>query len=114
MMNILAKKRKWWSFYSSIHPKIPGDIPFIIGPYFVTSLWILKMTYGRYPLYFITNTIVHFLFSFPGMKLLKRLGIVSLVRISPIQGVLLQEIRSLLLYGSQFVKEKIKPFKVFH
>jgi hypothetical protein len=111
--NIIAKKRNWWVFYSSIHPKISGDIPFIIGPYFISSLWILKMTFGRYPLYFITNIIVHFLFAFPGMKLLKRLGIVSYVRISPSQLVAILEFRALLLYGSQLLIKKINPLKKF-
>jgi hypothetical protein len=113
-MNILAKKRKWWIFHSRIHPKIPGDIAFIIGPYLFSSLWILKLSYGRYPLYSIINTITHFLFSFPGMNFLKRLGIVSLERMSPIKLVLLMEFRAFLLYGFQFLMEKIKPFKVFN
>jgi len=112
LMNISAKKRKWWVFYSSVHPKVPGDIPFIIGPFFILSLWILKMTFGKFPLYVVTNTITHFLFAFPGLKFLKRLGIVSLVRLSPIQFVLILELRAFLLYGSQFAIEKMKQNKV--
>jgi hypothetical protein len=111
--NKLAKKRKWWWFYSSIHPKIDGDIPFILGPYFLTSLWILKLFYGKLKLFFITNTILHFLFAFLGMKLLKRLGIVSLVRMKPIQLTLLLTVRGILLYGFQFAIENIKKNNTF-
>jgi hypothetical protein len=111
--NITAKKRNWWEFYNSIHPKIPGDIPFILGPYLILSIWILKLTYGKLTLFMITNAIGHILFAFPGMKLLKRLGIVSLVQMKPIQLTLLLTIRGFLLYGFQFVIENIKQNNTF-
>jgi hypothetical protein len=111
--NITAKKRNWWKFYNSIHPKISGDIPFILGPYLILSIWILKLTYGKLTLFMITNAIVHILFAFPGMKLLKRLGIVSLVQMKPIQLTLLLTIRGFLLYGFQFVIENIKRNNTF-
>jgi hypothetical protein len=38
--------------------------------------------------------------------MLKRFGIVSLVRINPFQYVLILLTRSLLLYGFQYIKEK--------
>ncbi|EKN70382.1 hypothetical protein BABA_05721 [Neobacillus bataviensis LMG 21833] len=106
--NISAKKRNWWKFYTSIHPNISGDIPFILGPYLLFSLGILKLTYGKLTLFMITNAIVHILFAFPGMKLLKRLGIVSLVQMKPIQLTFLLTIRGFLLYGFQFAIENIK------
>jgi hypothetical protein len=111
--NITAKKRNWWKFYNSIHPKISGDIPFILGPYLILSIWILKLTYGKLTLFMITNAIVLILFAFSGMKLLKRLGIVSLVQMKPIQLTLLLTIRGFLLYGFQFVIENIKRNNTF-
>ena len=111
--NITAKKRNWWKFYNSIHPKIPGDIPFILGPYFILSIWILKLTYGKLTLFIITNAIGHILFAFPGMKLLNELGIVSYIKMKPIQLTLLLTIRGFLLYGFQFVIEKIKHNNTF-
>jgi hypothetical protein len=107
--NYIAKKRKWWIFTNSIHPKIAGDIPFILGPYSLSALWVLKLTYGKFPLFIMINAIGHILFAYPGMKLLRRLGIVSLVRMKPIQLTLLLTIRGFLLYGFQFALEKIKP-----
>ncbi|MBV7504333.1 hypothetical protein KW850_03520 [Bacillus sp. sid0103] len=111
--NITAKKKNWWRFYNSIHPKMDGDIPFILGPYFLSALWSLKLTYGKLPLFMITNAIAHFLFAFPGLKLLKRLGIVSLVRLKPIQLTVLLLFRAVLLYGFQFAIENIKQNNMF-
>jgi hypothetical protein len=84
--NITAKKRNWWKFYN---------------------------TYGKLTLFWITNAIVHVLFAFPGMKLLKRLGIVSLIQMKPIQLTLLLTIRGFLLYGIQFAIEKSKQNSIF-
>ena len=111
--NITAKKRNWWNFHTSIHPKVSGDIPFILGPYILFSLGLLKFTYGNLKVFTITNAIVHILFSFPGMKLLKRLGIVSLERMKPVQLTLLLTIRGFLLYGFQFAIEKWKKNNIF-
>lgn len=36
LTNIVAKRRKWWWWYEKIHPRIPGDIPFMLGSF----LWV--------------------------------------------------------------------------
>lgn len=106
--NITAKKRNWWRFYTNLSPQISGDIPFIVGPYLLASLWILKFTYGKFKLFIFINAIGHILFAFPGMKLLKRLGIVSLENMKPIQLTILLTIRGFLLYGFQYAIENVK------
>jgi len=107
LLHSFALKRQWWTFHSSIHPKIRGSVAFTLGPQLYTALWSLKWTFGNFPLFMITNGIVHLLFAFPVMNLLKRLGIVSLERLSPLLYVVLLFFRGILLYSFQFVKEKI-------
>lgn len=46
IVNYIAKKRKWW--YETLHPKISGVIPFMLGSFLIGSLWILKWTYGNF------------------------------------------------------------------
>lgn len=45
LANVVAKKRKWWWWYETLHPRLSGVIPFMLGPFFVGSIWILKWTY---------------------------------------------------------------------
>jgi hypothetical protein len=113
LIHRLANKQKWWWFYSSIHPKVKGSIPFTFGPQFLTALWILKMTYGKFPLFMLTTTMVHLLFVFPGINLIKRLGIFSLVRANRFHLFLLLLFRGLLLYSFQFAKETIFKKRLF-
>jgi hypothetical protein len=37
LVHINAEKKNWWRFYTSIHPKISGSVPFIIGPEFIAA-----------------------------------------------------------------------------
>jgi len=107
IVNYIAKKRKWWWWYETLRPKISGVIPFMLGPFLVGSLWILKWTYGNFFRYMMLNLIVDSAFTYGLVYYLKKLGIASLVRMKKIELMYVFTIEALLLYGFQFVKEKI-------
>ncbi|MED4207565.1 hypothetical protein [Neobacillus mesonae] len=77
VLDSFGKKNKWWRFYKGITPFNSMNF-FNFGPYIVTSLWILKFSYGKFQLYLITNMILHILFTFLGLEYLKRFKIASL------------------------------------
>jgi hypothetical protein len=99
--SIIAKKRVWWRFSEKLIPNAMGEIPFIVGPFFIGSLWILKFTFGKFLRYFIVNLIVDVLFIYPGIHFLKNIGIVSLVRLKHYQMLLIFLAKSVLMYGFQ-------------
>ncbi|MEH6956034.1 hypothetical protein [Neobacillus drentensis] len=113
--SILAKKRVWWRIYEKLSPKIIGELPFMLGPFFVGSLWILKFTVGNFIRYLFLNLIFDTLFAYPGMFILKRLGIASLIRLRPYQMVLLFMGKSVIMYGVQSLANKLrkKPKSLF-
>jgi hypothetical protein len=107
--NAIAKKRKWWWWYEKLHPRLSGSFPFVWGPFMVGSMWILKLTYGKFYRYLIINLIVDSIFTFILVdKWLTKWGIASLVRMKKIQLSLLLFIDSILLYGFQTLIERIK------
>lgn len=103
----LAKKRKWWWYYERIHPKVPGGFTLTWGPFLVGSMWILKYTYGKFWIYTMLNIIIDSGFTYILTESLKKFGIASLVRMKKYQLSLLFFFKSLLLYGFQYMKEKI-------
>lgn len=109
--SIFAKKRKWWCWYESLHPKLQGGFPLTWGPFLIGSMWILKLTYGKLFIYLITNLVVDTLFTYPFVMFLKKQGIASLVQLKKYQLSILFFIKSLLLYGFQYVKEKFTLWK---
>jgi hypothetical protein len=109
--SVIAKKRKWWWVFERLHPKLTGEFPLIWGGFFVGSLWILKFTYGKFPLYLITNFVVDSIFSFLAEPFLKSIGILSLVRLKKIQLTAIFTFKALLLYIFQMIFDKINPNK---
>ncbi|MEH7095367.1 hypothetical protein [Neobacillus vireti] len=106
--SIMAKKRVWWKFYEKLIPNTMGELPFLLGPFMIGSIWILKFTFGNFFRYLIVNLVTDFLFVYPGMYVLKRMGIISLVRMKHYQMGILFMAKSVLMYGFQYMVEKIR------
>ncbi|MBT2686677.1 hypothetical protein J7I93_00610 [Bacillus sp. ISL-47] len=114
LLNIVAYKRNWWQFYTSILPKVKAETAFIVGPYFLASFWVLKLAYGKFKKYMIMNGVLHILFAFPGIAFLKWAGIGTLARVNNIQltGILL--LRAVLLYSFQLMVDAVRKRKSVH
>ncbi|WP_160725982.1 hypothetical protein [Bacillus sp. USDA818B3_A] len=102
-----AEKRKWWWFPFRIKPNVLGELPLIIGPFFIGSIWILKYTFGKFNLYLLINLIVDSFFTYFVLDWLKKIGYVSLVRLSKFQLSLVFLIKTFILYGTQLFYEKL-------
>ena len=106
--SIIAKRRVWWRFYEKLIPNVMGELPFLLGPFFIGSMWILKFTFGNFFRYLILNLVTDFLFVYPGMFALKRIGIISLVRLKHYQMGILFMAKSVLMYVFQLMVEKTR------
>lgn len=106
--NMVAKKRKWWVYHETIHPKVTGDFPMIWGPFLIGSMWILRLTYGRFYLYMLLNIAVDSFFTYPLVTIFQKLGISSLIKLKRYQLSLLFFFKSALLYAFQLMVEKMK------
>ncbi|MDQ1147594.1 hypothetical protein QE429_004421 [Bacillus sp. SORGH_AS 510] len=104
--SIFAGKRLWWKFYEKLTPM--GELPFMIGPFFVGSLWILKFTFGNFFRYLFLNLIIDAFFVYPGMIILRKMKIVSLIRMKHYQMGILFLSKSVVMYGFQYLVEKIR------
>lgn len=106
--SLLAKKRVWWRFYEKLIPNVMGEIPFIVGPFFIGSIWILKFTFGNFLRFLVVNLVTDFLFVYPGMIILRNMGVVSLVRMKHYQMGILFMAKSVLMYLFQLFVEKLR------
>lgn len=48
VFSLIANKKKWWVNKNPLSPG-PIDFTYILGSYFVATLWIFKLTYGNFP-----------------------------------------------------------------
>jgi hypothetical protein len=106
--SMVAHKRRWWLMYEKISKYTLAETPFIVGPFFIASLWILKMTYGKFIRYIIVNLIMDSLFVYPGMWFLKRLGIASLIKLNRGQFLSFFLTKAVLMYGFQGIVNKFQ------
>jgi hypothetical protein len=76
---------------------------------------MLKMTYGKFSKFLISNTILQILFIFLGLKYISRYKILTLVKLTKINYLAIDVLRALLLYGFQKIQDILiigLPFKI--
>ncbi|MBS4175297.1 hypothetical protein [Bacillus sp. FJAT-49736] len=97
----IGEQKKWWKFYDGISFLKSMDF-FMLGPYAVSSYWMLKATYGKFPLYLVSNLFMQTIFTFfGGVRLAEKFKIFKFVKISRLQYSISTFIRALVLYGFQ-------------
>ncbi|WP_374724683.1 hypothetical protein [Calidifontibacillus erzurumensis] len=100
-----GEKRKWWRFYKGISLFNSMDF-FIMGPYLVSSFWMLKWFYGKFVRYLVMNVLMQSVFAYlGGVEYAERFKIFKLVRISKWQYILSTFIRAIALYGFQYFSD---------
>ncbi|WP_456279485.1 hypothetical protein [Bacillus sp. AK128] len=106
--DLFAQKRKWWVWYEKLFPQLSGITPFLLGPFFIGSMWILKLSYGKFLRYIVINLMVDSLFTYFIIDRFKKFRIGGLVHLKKIQLSSLFFLKSLLLYGFQSLTEKAR------
>jgi hypothetical protein len=104
-----GERKKWWRFYKAISPLNSMDF-FNFGPYLATSLWMLKLFYGKFWAFLVSNTILQIVFIYWGLKYVKRFRILSLVVLTKLQYLVIDIIRAILLYSFQWGKDQLLIF----
>lgn len=112
IQSLIAHRRGWWRVYERLFPNVIGEIPFIIGPFYIGSLWILKYTFGKFLRYTLLNLAIDFFHIYAFVAWLEKMGIAGLIRLKNTQALLLFSFNALLMYGFQLVVDKkVNPNK---
>lgn len=108
--HLYGHKRKWWKFYDKRESFIKDELPFSVGPYMPLSMWLLKFSYGNFKKFVLLNAIADGLFAFLFIDVLKKFKIIRLNRLNHFQFFIYLHYKAYLLYGAQYLFEKIKRF----
>ncbi|MCM3727764.1 hypothetical protein M3226_19060 [Neobacillus cucumis] len=108
--HLYGHKRKFWKFYDKRRSFFKDELPFSVGPYMPFSMWLLKYSYGNFKKFVLLNVISDGLFAFLFIDILKKFKIISLNRLSHFQFFIYLHYKAYLLYGIQYLIEKIKRF----
>jgi len=108
--HLYGHKRKWWKFYDKPKLFLKDELPFSVGPYMPFSMWLLKFSYGNFKKFILLNVIADGLFAFFFIDVLKRFKIIRLNRLNHVQFFIYLHYKAYLLYGVQYLFEKVKRF----
>ncbi|MDQ1002841.1 hypothetical protein QFZ28_003241 [Neobacillus niacini] len=103
VFSAMANKKKWWITKRPLFSGIPVDFPYILGPYFVGTLWVFKQTYGNLPKYLLTNIVLGIInvgpFFFISQKVV---GVFKFKRMNNITWYFISLFTAILIYGVQY------------
>lgn len=110
VQSLYAHKKGWWRVYTQLFPNVMGEFPFIIGPFYIGAIWILKFTYGKFLRYALLNLGVDFFHIYFFVTWLRKVGIASLIRLKNYQALLLFSANAAIMYGFQWlIDKKVNP-----
>lgn len=108
--HLYGHKRNWWKFYDMPKRFLRDELPFSVGAYMPLSMWLLKYSFGNFKKFILLNAIADGLFAFLFIDVLKKLKIIRLNRLNHFQFFLYLHYKAYLLYGIQYLIEKIKRY----
>jgi hypothetical protein len=108
--HLYGRQRKWWEFYDKPKSFIRDELPFDIGPYLPMSLWFFKFSYGNFKKFVLINAVANGLFAFGFIPILKAMKIVRLKRLNYFQFFIYIHYKAYILYGVQYLIEKVKGY----
>ncbi|KAA9026974.1 hypothetical protein [Niallia endozanthoxylica] len=111
--HLYGHRRKWWKFYDFRKSFIRDELPFSVGPYMPLSMWLLKYSYGNFKKFIILNAIADGLFAFLIIDLFKKMKVIRLNRLSHLQFFFYLHYKAYLLYGVQYLVDKIKGWNPY-
>ncbi|WP_245844316.1 hypothetical protein [Oceanobacillus rekensis] len=103
-LSLIANKKKWWK---NTNPLSPGSVDFIyfLGPYFVGTLWVFKLTYGKFSKYLLTNIVLDWINAFPFFSISQKIGLFKLKKMSNTMWFFMSVVLAIVIYGVQFLVE---------
>jgi hypothetical protein len=112
VLSVIANKRKWWINKNPLSPGLV-DFTYKLGPFFVATLWIFKLTYGKFPKYLITNMILDVINAYPHAQIWEKVGIFKLKKINHTIWYFICVGFAIVIYGFQYMIEKsiMKAFR---
>lgn len=105
-MCTLAAPYKWWRVEGGLKTKLFNAFSFIMGPFFIGTLWIFYFTFAQFKRYFITNLLFDGFFAFIFSAVLEKLNMFKLVNFKRIYIFLSFLSFSFIIYGYELLLNK--------
>jgi hypothetical protein len=105
LLSVIADKKKMWKVKNPIFPYSALDFSYLLGLFFLTTIWVFKLTYGNFTKYLGLNIVLDYLLSFPIVKFFTKVGIFEFKKIRPKHFFYFSVFLAILIYWYQHIVE---------
>jgi ABC-type Fe3+-siderophore transport system permease subunit len=103
----VAKKNKLWRVKNGLFKDFTLDISYLYGLYFITTIWIFKLTYRSFLKYLMTNIVADYFFSFHIVRIFEKVGTFKFKKMRHKHFFFISVLLSVVLYIYQRMIEKV-------
>jgi hypothetical protein len=101
-----ADNNKWWKVKNPLFPNNRLDVSYLLGLFFITTIWVFKLTFGNFFKYLVTNIIIDLIFSFPLVKFFTKVGVFEFKKMRPKHFFILSVSMAIIIYIYQLLVER--------
>ncbi|MCS0673497.1 hypothetical protein [Cytobacillus firmus] len=107
LFSVVADRKKLWKVKNPIFKYTAVDFSYILGLFFITSIWVFKLTYGNFIKYLSLNIVIDYLISFPIAKFFTKVGIFEFKKLRPIHFFNISVFLAIIIYWYQYLVERV-------
>ncbi|RKQ33975.1 hypothetical protein [Oceanobacillus halophilus] len=106
----ISHKYKWWKVRGGIAELTFMDLSFILGPFFVGTMWAFRASPHNFKRYLLINLFANFMFSYPLTAFFEKHNVYKLVNFKRIHLFVFYYLISITVYGYHYLIEKSNSF----
>ncbi|WP_335871997.1 hypothetical protein [Bacillus sp. 2205SS5-2] len=105
LVSVIAEKKKLWRVKNPIFAYTAVDFSFLLGLYFITTIWVFKLSYGNFKLYLVLNVLLDYILSFPLVRFFTKVGVFEFKKMRPKHFFTFSVFLAILIYWYQNIIE---------
>jgi hypothetical protein len=107
ILSDIADKRKWWKVRNGLFPGYRLDFSYLLGFFFITTIWVLKLGYKNFLKYLLINVVIDYIFVFHIVKFFTKVGVFEFKKMRPKHFYILSVGSAIIIYLYQLLVERI-------
>ncbi|MGJ7922114.1 hypothetical protein [Neobacillus sp. LXY-4] len=102
----IADEKKWWKVKNALFPNFRLDFSYLLGLFFITTIWIFKLTFNNFFKYLFTNMAFDYFFVFHVVKFFTKVGVFEFKKMRPKHFYVLSVVTAIIIYFYQRLVER--------
>jgi len=107
LLSEIADKRKWWKVRNGLFPDSRLDFSYLLGIFFITTIWVFKVAYKNFLKYLLINVVIDYIFVFHIVKFFTKVGVFEFKKMRPKHFYILSVGSAIIIYFYQLLVEGI-------